>query len=130
MEVTQELIDSIVSTGGYTHRLFNPTTEQQAAGQSAPLPGQGVLLLMGGLLEQSGELDHAVAMVELKNARFLQMVSAGTTLSVELEPTESHETSSGKLIQHYRWTALDGDDTPIAEVHAVMLMNTMKGNTP
>lgn len=127
VEVTQELIDQIISTGGYTHPLFNPTTEQQAAGQSAPLPGQGVLLLMGGLLEQSGALDHAIAMVELKNARFLQMVSAGATLSVQLEATESNTTSSGKLIQKYRWTALDGDGNPVAEVDAVMLMNNTEG---
>lgn len=126
-EVTQELIDQIVSMGGYTHPLFNPTSQQCAEGQAAPLPGQGVLLLMGGLLEQSGELDHAIAMVELRNARFLQMVKAGMTLSVQLETQQSTTTNSGKLIQHYRWTALDGHDKTIAEVDAVMLMNKQEG---
>lgn len=123
VEVTPELIETIVSTGGYTHPLFNPTPVQQAEGSTAPLPGQGILLLMGGLLEQSGALDHAIAMVELKSVKFLQMVKAGTSLSVDLVPTESHLTSSGKLIQNYRWTALDGNDVPVAEAHAVMLMH-------
>ena len=128
VEVTPELIATIVGTGGYTHPLFNPTPAQQAEGATAPLPGQGILLLMGGLLEQSGALDHAIAMVELKSVKFLQMVKAGSSLSVELVPTESHLTSSGKLIQNYRWTALNGDDVPVAEAHAVMLMHPIEGD--
>ncbi|WP_157962408.1 hypothetical protein [Homoserinimonas sp. OAct 916] len=123
VEITAELIESIVKIGGYTHPLFNPTLAQQAAGESAPLPGQGILLLMGGLLEQSGALDHAIALVELREVRFLQMVTEGSTLSVELVPTDAHETSGGKLIQNYSWTVFDGQNTRVAEAHAVMLMN-------
>lgn len=129
VDVTPELIETIISTGGYTHPLFNPTAAEQAEGASAPLPGQGILLLMGGLLEQSGALDHAIAMVELKNVTFKQMVTAGTSLSVELVPTGSRVTSSGKVIQNYRWTALDGDDVPVVEAHAVMLMHPVEAST-
>ncbi len=125
--MTPELIETIVNTGGYTHPLFNPTPDQQADGAAAPLPGQGILLLMGGLLEQSGALDHAIAMVELKSVKFLQMVKAGSSLYVELVPTESRVTGSGKLIQNYIWTVLDGNDVPVAEAHAVMLMNRIEG---
>ncbi|MCD9198697.1 hypothetical protein [Aeromicrobium wangtongii] len=120
VEITPELIATIVGTGGYTHPLFNPPPADAA---TAPLPGQGVLLMMGGLLEQSGALDHAIALVELKNVRFLKMVSAGTTVSVELVALDAHQTSSGKVIQNYRWTALDGNDVPLVEAHAVMLVN-------
>jgi acyl dehydratase len=130
IEITPELIETIISTGGYTHPLFNPTAAQLAAGTTAPLPGQGVLLLMGGLLEQSGALDRAIAMVELKNVRFLQMVTAGSSLSVELEPAESRVTSAGKIIQEYRWTVLDGHDEPVAEARAVMLMHPSADEEP
>ncbi len=52
VEVTAETISTLVDTGGYTHPLFQRTD----AGR--PLPGQGLFLLMGGLVEQSGALDR------------------------------------------------------------------------
>ena len=50
LEVTEDLIATLVDRAGYTHPLFHPPP---GAG-GPPLPGQGVLLLMGGLVEQSG----------------------------------------------------------------------------
>lgn len=121
--VTEEVINTLVSTGGYTHPLFQTNAENNTAGHSVPLPGQGVLLLMGGLVEQSGALDNAIAMLELRQVRFRKMLTAGSTLRVTITPLESTTTSSGKLITVYRWIGLDGDDE-VAEAEAVMLMNT------
>lgn len=119
VEVTQSLIDSLVALGGYTHPLFNPGTEDAPA----PMPGQGVLLLMGGLVEQSGLLDQAIALLELREVRFLKMLKAGTTLHVELTPGKTEQTSTGKLLQHYTWTAINAEGAQILEAKAVMLMH-------
>ncbi|CND51758.1 Uncharacterised protein [Mycobacterium tuberculosis] len=122
IEVTQPLIDGLVGLGGYTHPLFNPGAPERAAGARAPMPGQGVLLLMGGLVEQSGLLDRAIALLELREVRFLKMLEAGTTLHVELTAGKTEKTSSGKLIQHYDWTAVDAEGARILEAKALMLM--------
>jgi acyl dehydratase len=121
VEVTQSLIDGLVGLGGYTHPLFNPGARQLSEGTRAPMPGQGVLLLMGGLVEQSGLLDHAIALLELREVRFLKMLKAPTTLHVEITPGASKTTSSGKTIQHYQWTAIDAVGTRILEAQATML---------
>ncbi|WP_157594270.1 hypothetical protein [Streptosporangium amethystogenes] len=117
VEVTQELIDTLVGLGGYTHPLFVP-----AAGSPAPMPGQGVLLLVGGLVERSRMLDEAIALLELREVRFSKMLRAPTTLRVELTPGEARETGSGKVIRHYRWSAIDGSGDQVLEATAVMLM--------
>lgn len=126
-EITQDFIRSVVSLGGYTHPLFSPDREGATPDQGPPLPGQGVLLIMGGLLEQSGALDHAIALLELKSVKFYQMVRAGVHLSVELTPLAVKETSSGKLIQDYRWVVVDEQGGSVLEAHAVMLMNKKEG---
>jgi hypothetical protein len=118
-EVTAELVADLISRGGYTHPLFHPTGSESGP----PLPGQGLLLLMGGLVEQSGALDDAVAMVELRRVRFREMVRAGATVRVTVEPGDSTTTSSGRVLREFRWTALDDHDTVLAEADALMLMD-------
>ena len=128
VEVTRELVDELVSRGGYTHSLFHPSEP----GDQAPLPGQGLLLLMGGLVEQSGELDDAVAMVEIRRVRFHQMALPGMSFRVRLEPGTTSTTSSGRLLQEYLWTAFAEQDGRTGDVLAVaevlMLMRPREGD--
>ncbi|WP_326554372.1 hypothetical protein [Micromonospora sp. NBC_01813] len=119
--MTAELVDTLIRRGGYTHPLFNPPDPGSDGGP--PLPGQAVLLLMGGLVEQSGQLDDAIALLELRRMRFHQLVRAGTTLRVRIERLASRSTSSGKVVAELRWTAVDADGADVAEAEAVMLMN-------
>lgn len=119
VEVTAETIETLVSTGGYTHPLFQRTDGGR------PLPGQGLLLLMGGLVEQSGVLDHAIAMVEIRRVSFAAMVVAGTTVRVRLAPGASRTTSSGKTLQEWTWTAIDGADGVLATAEVLMLVNSV-----
>ncbi|MFB4309447.1 hypothetical protein [Actinomadura sp. GTD37] len=125
VEITQPLIDGLVRLGGYTHPLFGPARDG-----GAPMPGQGVLLLMGGLVEQSGLLDRAIALLELREVRFLKMLTAGTSLHVELAPGAAEPTSSGKIVQHYRWTAVDAGGGRILEARALMLMHPPEAPSP
>jgi acyl dehydratase len=123
LAVTDELVATLVHLGGYTHPLFHPPPG--VAGP--PLPGQGVLLLMGGLVEQSRALDGAVALLELRRARFHAQVRAGVTLRVRIEPLGARTTSSGKVVQDFQWTAVDADGRRVVEVEAVMLMDGEAG---
>ena len=117
IEVSAETIATLVETGGYVHPLFTRTDA------SRPLPGQALLLLMGGLVEQSGALDHAVAMVEIRTVRFSRMVVAGTSVHVRLRPGEITRTRSGKTLQEWTWTAVGGDDDVLATAQVLMMVN-------
>ncbi len=121
VEVTDELVADLVRLGGYTHRLFAAPAAERTA--PVPLPGQAVLLLMGGLVEQSGMLDDAVALLELRHTRFRAMVTAGMSLRVGIEEIQSSTKSSGRRVTTYRWTATDGSGNAVAETEAVMLRN-------
>lgn len=120
VEVTAGTIATLVETGGYTHPLFQRTDA------SRPLPGQGLFLLMGGLVEQSGVLDHAIAMVEVKRVSFQKMVVAGTRVQVRLDPGESRPTRSGKTLQDWTWTAVDGEGQTLAVAEVLMLLESTK----
>lgn len=115
--LTEELVGTLVDRGGYTHPLFHPDDPARR-----PLPGQAVLLLMGGLVEQSGVLDHAIAMLEIRRARFTATALPGASLHVEVEPGEATPTRSGKASQVVTWTAYDDEDTTIAEAEVLMLV--------
>jgi len=124
IDITADLVADLVDRAGYVHPLFHPLP---GSGVGPPLPGQAVLLLMGGLAEQSGALDHAIAMVELKSVKFLGMLRAGATLRVSILPLDSRDTSSGAVIQNYRWTGVDGDGRAVVEADVVMLMSRLEG---
>lgn len=110
------MVADLVRLGGYTHPLFT--------GKDAPLPGQAVLLLMGGLVEQSGRFDDAVAMVELVGARFHQMVRAGDRLHAVITPGAVSTTAGGTTLQDFIWRLRDADDKPVATVTTRMLMRS------
>ena len=115
--VTDTLARTLVEAGGYIHPLFYPDEPAER-----PLPGQGVLLLMGGLVEQSGVLDHAVALLEIRRARFLSMVRPGARLHVEVEQGDPIPTQNGNARQEVRWTAYDDDGTLVAQADVLMLV--------
>ena len=119
--ITQDLVDTLVRLGGYPHPLFHPTPEERAAGRAAPLMGQGVLLLAGGLAEQTGALDDAIALVGLREVTFRSMVRAGTSVRLVMDLLTTTTTSSGKRRSEYLWTVVDDDGTVVLEATAVLL---------
>lgn len=116
-EVTVDLAARLVESGGYTHPLFHPDDPTDR-----PLPGQAVLLLMGGLVEQSGVLDHAVAMLEIRRARFHTMVRPGSRIRVEVAPGPTEPVKSSRVHQELTWTAYDDDNEAVATVEVLMLV--------
>lgn len=119
--VDEELIGTLVRVGGYTHPLFNPTADRRSPAATAPLMGQGVLLLAGGLAEQSGALDDAIALLGLTDVRFHRMVHAGRSLRLVMDLGATTTTSSGKRRSEYRWTVEDDEANVVLEATALML---------
>ena len=117
----QELIDTLVRVGGYTHPLFRPTEGQRSEGATAPLMGQGVLLLAGGVAEQSGALDDVIALLGLTDVRFHRMVRAGRSLRLVMDRGATTITSSGRRRTEYRWTVEDDEANLVLEATALML---------
>lgn len=128
--VDQELIDTLVRVGGYTHPLFDPTADQRAQGATAPLMGQGVLLLAGGLAERSGALDDVIALIGFAEVRFHRMVRAGGSLRLVLDLGATTTTSSGRRRTEYRWTVEDDEANLVLEATALMLRRPEEENRP
>lgn len=96
--ITWEDMTTIVRVGGYTHPLF--TTRKVLEGTpfpSTPMPGQGVLLVMGGLVEQTERFDETVlALVGFKDVRFSSPVLEGDDIHVEVEVLEKKDGGARK----------------------------------
>lgn len=119
--VTEDLVATLVRAGGYTHPLF--------AGADAPLMGQGVLLMAGGLAEQSGALDHAIALVGLENVRFRAMARPGASVTLLLKLLEATPTSHGRHLERYSWTVVDQSETVLLDAIVLMLTHPREGST-
>lgn len=122
VEVTEDLRADLVRLGGYTHPLFTRPQEVALPGGS-PLPGQAVLLLMGGLVEQSDRLDDAVALVGLTDVRFRRPAVPGCRLQVEVTVLGHAEARGGRSLRSMRWRALDGGAEVLVEATVLMLVN-------
>lgn len=88
IELTEPMRARLVSTGGFTHPLF--TDPEIAEGPSPfagrPFPGQALLLVLGGLVEQTGVFDDiAVALIGYDAVRFRSPAYPGDTVLADLE---------------------------------------------
>ncbi|HEX9695226.1 MAG TPA: MaoC/PaaZ C-terminal domain-containing protein [Actinomycetota bacterium] len=89
---------SLIRIGGYTHPLFtDPTYAAGTPFARSPLPGEAVLLAMGGLVEQSGRFDETVvALLGFDQVRFLAAAFPGDTLHAVVEVTGREMRPSGR----------------------------------
>jgi acyl dehydratase len=99
-------LDAIVAVGGYTHPLFtDPEFLKSSPFPSRPMPGQGALLLMGGLVEQTDRFDHTtVGLLAFDLVEFRTPVVAGDDVHVEVEVLEKMPPTSWFSIMKMRWT--------------------------
>ena len=128
LEVSRELIDTLVNVGGYSHPLFNPTPEKLANGVFAPLMGQGVLLLAGGLAERSGAMDDVIALLEFREVRFHAMITAGDRIHVVMTCLATRVTSGGKRVSDYAWAVVDQTGQTVLDAVVVMLRRAEGGD--
>jgi acyl dehydratase len=122
--VEEETVRTLIETGGYTHPIFTDPAFAAASGFGrTPLPGQAVLLLMGGLVEHSGRFDDSViALTGFDEVRFVAPAFAGDTLRAEVEVLAKEPSRSGSRgVLVMAWRCVNGAGEPVAEATARML---------
>jgi len=122
--ITEDDLDALVRIGGYTHPLF---TDAAFAAVSRfgkrPVPGQALLLVMGGLVEQSDRFDDTViALTGFDEVRFTSPCFPGDEVRVEIEVLDK-EPRDGRGTLVMAWRALTGgaEPTTLCEARARML---------
>lgn len=123
--ITKDEAADLVRIGGYVHPLFSdPEYARRTPLRRSPIPGEGVLHLMGGLVEQTGRFDDTViALVGLDQVRFPAPAFGGDTLSVRVTVTAKEEKSAGtKGLMTMRWECLRGRIV-VCEATALMLFS-------
>jgi hypothetical protein len=120
--VTEQLRADLVRLGGFTHPLFT-RPEKVMLPEGSPLPGQAVLLLMGGLVEQSGRLDDAIALLGMREVRFRRPAIPGTRIRVTVEVVSCSPYSPGRAVCEMRWDAADDTGAALAQATVQMLVS-------
>ena len=82
-----ERVANIVAAGGYTHPLFtDPAFAAASPFGRTPVPGEGLLLVMGGLIEQTDRFDETtIALTGFDSVRFVAAAFIGDTVHVVAE---------------------------------------------
>ena len=124
IEITEEIRSSLVRIGNYTHPLFSDLTVAKNSNMnSLPLPGQALLLLAGGAVENSGELDDAIALLELVETSFSKPAFTGDSITVEISKIDRKVTSdSEKSIDTFSWAITNQNGDLLAKTIVKMLM--------
>lgn len=121
--ITDADIDALVAIGGYTHPLFtDPGYLAATPFTSRPMPGEGALHLIGGLVEQTERFDDTtLALLGFREVAFRAPVVAGDEVHVEVEVLEKHERSERSRELVMRWTLRDARGETRVDVVARML---------
>lgn len=99
-ELTVDDLKVLVDVGGYIHPLFEHPDE------TTPFPGQALLLICGGLVEQTDGLPpDIIALVEITDVHFLWMVTPPLAVRVRLDLHPLRPTSRpDRVLQPMTWT--------------------------
>ncbi|MCA1832302.1 MAG: MaoC family dehydratase [Actinomycetota bacterium] len=121
---TSKDLATLVSIGGYTHPLFTDAAFAAASPfGNTPAPGQALLLLMGGLVEQSGKLDRStIGLIGFESVRFAAPAFPGDTLTVHVAVKDKERSKSGRrgsLLM--AWQCENGHGEILVKAEATML---------
>ncbi|HEX9712009.1 MAG TPA: MaoC/PaaZ C-terminal domain-containing protein [Actinomycetota bacterium] len=121
-ELTEDDVASLIRIGGYTHPLFtDPAFAAATRFGRTPMPGEGILHVMGGLAEQTGRFDDSViALIGFEDVRFRAPAFAGDTLRLEIEVL-GKEPKGDRGVLIMAWRCLDARDQVVCEARARML---------
>lgn len=115
-ELTVEDLKVLVDVGGYVHPLFENPDDR------TPFPGQALLLISGGLVEQTDGLpENIIALVELTDVRFLSMVTPPTAVRVLLDLHPIRPTSRPDRVLHPMTWTLVSQEAEHLRAEVVML---------
>jgi acyl dehydratase len=108
--------DVLVARGGYTHPLFSdPVYLRSSPFAARPWPGEAVLLVMGGLAEQTGLYDGwAIALTGFDGVTFRAPAFDDDEILVEIETLEVIAGRS-RDVGLFRWHCRRIDGTSLVE---------------
>ena len=123
-KLDDDLLRQLVALGGYTHPLFNdPEFARATPIGRTPFPGEALLLLMGGLLEQSDNFDETtIALVGFDEISFRAPAFSGDEVRVLATVLSKNPSSSGaKGVITFQWDCVNGEGETLVEAQARML---------
>jgi acyl dehydratase len=114
----------MVVLGGYTHPLFtDPAFAATTPIGRSPVPGEALLLVMGGLIEQTERFDGTtIALTGFDAVRFLAPAFAGDGVRVDAEVVGKERSASGRrgtLV--FAWRCVNQREETLVEATARML---------
>ena len=125
IEITDAMVTEIVEFGGYPHPLFQSGWKELGM-RNRPMPGQGVMSLMAGALERSGEWDHAIALIGYENVRFKAPVVVGDAVRLEWrEVGQQPWKNPERMLIKCEWNLRNQLDEFCVESIALMLVRSI-----
>jgi acyl dehydratase len=116
-----EHAEEMIRWAGYVHPLFSDPGFAETVGfRGRPVPGELVLLFMGGLAEQTGVFDETtIALVEFDHVTFKTPALIEDTLRLEIEVTGKRlSRSSPRGFLTFKWICRNQSDAVILETQA------------
>ena len=96
--ITEDEAATLTTLGGYVHPLFTDPEYVRTSSpfDRSPIPGAGVLFLLGGMAESSDAFDQTtIAMVGIDDVRFAAPAFGGDTLHLDMEVLDKQRSASG-----------------------------------
>lgn len=115
-------VRALVEVGGYTHPLFtDPAYAAASPFGATPVPGEGVLHLMGGLIEQSERFDDTtIALIGFEQVTFSAPAFEGDEIRVECDVVAKEP--RGRMT--FLWRCVNQRDETLVTAGARMLFRT------
>jgi acyl dehydratase len=113
--------EEMIRWAGYVHPLFSDPSFAETVGFHGRLvPGELVLLFLGGLAEQTGVFDDTtIALVEFDHVTFKTPALIEDTIRLEIEVTGKRLSSSGRRgFVTFNWICRNQSDAVILETQA------------
>jgi len=104
-QLSDDDLEAFVERGGYVHPLFSQ------AGQRRPFPGQALLLVAGGLVEQTEGLPSGIiALIEFSRVTFQAMAFPPIEVFVTIDVHEPTGTRRGdRIVWPMTWRVESAD---------------------
>lgn len=124
--INEELLQQLVRAGGYVHPIFTDAEFAQTSPLGGtPFPGEAILLLMGGLVEQTARFDNStIALLGFEEVNFRTPAFAGDEISVGVTVLSKEVSSSGtKGVMTMKWECRGAEGSTIVDCKARMLFS-------
>ena len=122
--------ESMTAWAGYVHPLFTDENYWRRAGlPGRPLPGELILLLLGGLAEQTGVFDDTtLALAGFEAVRFLKPVVVGDAIRLDMGVTRKNLSESGRRgFVTFAWECRNQRDELVLDALATLAFMTGGG---